>query len=284
MITPPWPGWPGLKSSCSMRRPRCCHSRPRSSRGGTRASRGLATAASRWPWLPACPRGASPSTTGRCYRTVCFTNAKNIANAIPNNNGKDIFLLGVDKGVASGAGGGSGHGSSICVCNGRSPLGQGSRSCKGSLSKPDASESYIPPNNDNDDMPVSARQKQPQVEESGNNAEHLGRDDQLPDCQKCRCKNWDERALAKEVVDQAEGEVLATKPVVSKTLSTAASDQMRKVVNESSNDEPGLPAKCTPLPITKEGWLVATSKSARHSTGIGTKTSWLTRMYPVPQP
>jgi len=218
--------------------------------------------------------------------TVRFTNAKNIAKAITNNNGEGDLLLDVDKGViekvgrppgAAGSGGiqkvdpnsWSDNLSQETPENERSasapavavaPSAKAPEDAGETSQKPNAHESYFPPNDDdNDEMPVSTRRKRPQEEESGNYAEQSGGDQQVPDRQKRHRKNRDDGAIAEEV-DRAEEEVPAVVPVASETSSAAANNQERKVVDESSDDEPGLPAERMPLPTTEDGWLVAAPK------------------------
>ena len=217
---------------------------------------------------------------------VRFTNAKNIAKAITNNNGEGDLLLDVDKGViekvgrppgAAGSGGiqkvdpnsWSDNLSPETPENERSasapavavaPSAKAPEDAGETSKKPNAHESYFPPNDDdNDEMPVSTRRKRSKEEESGNHAEQSGGDQQVPDRQKRHRKNRDDGALA-EVVDRAEEEVPAAVPVASETSSAAANNQERKVVDESSDDEPGLPAERMPLPTTEDGWLVAAPK------------------------
>ena len=218
--------------------------------------------------------------------TVRFTNAKNIAKAITNNNGEGDLLLDVDKGViekvgrppgAAGSGGiqkvdpnsWSDNLSPETPENERSasapavavaPSAKAPEDAGETSKKPNVHESYFPPNDDdNDEMPVSTRRKRPQEEESGNYAEQSRGDQQVPDRQKRHRKNRDDGALAEEV-DRAEEEVPAVVPVASETSSAAANNQERKVVDESSDDEPGLPAERMPLPTTEDGWLVAAPK------------------------
>ena len=200
--------------------------------------------------------------------TVRFTNAKNIAKAITNNNGEGDLLLDVDKKVIEKVGrppGAAGPEETSVVDPPSAPAMAAPSSAKApedaveTSKKPDAKESYFPPNDDDDDMPVSTRRKRPQEEESCDNAEQSGGDQQLPDRQKRRRKNRDEGALA-DGVARAEDEVPSAEPAASETSSSAANNQGRKVVDESSDDEPGLPAERMPLPTAEDGWLVATPK------------------------
>jgi hypothetical protein len=189
---------------------------------------------------------------------VRFTNAKNIAKAITNNNGEGDSLLDVDKAVIEKVGRPPGAGleevpgvdstsTSTISASAESP-----EDAVETFENADATENHFPPNDEIDDMPVSTRRKRPQEEELGNYSKQSGGEQQQPDRQKRRRKNQDEEALAEEV-DRGEEEVQAEEPV-------AAAVNQKKVVDESSDDEPGLPTERMPLPTTDDGWLIAAPK------------------------
>ncbi|KAL3763233.1 hypothetical protein ACHAW5_005500 [Stephanodiscus triporus] len=190
---------------------------------------------------------------------VRFTNAKNIAKAITNNNGEGDLLLDVDKAVIEKVGRppeaglegvpgvDSTYMSTMAEASAESP-----EDAVETFENTDATENHFPPNDEIDVMPVSTRRKRPQEEELGNIAKHLGGEEQQPDRQKRRRKNQDEEALAKEV-GRGEEDIQAEEPV-------AAAINQEKVVDESSDDEPGLPAERMPLPTSEDGWLIAAPK------------------------
>lgn len=196
---------------------------------------------------------------------VRYTNAKNIAKAITNNNGEGELLMDVDKEVIDK------------VVRVPPPPARPEvtaptvgatvdQSCLGdameSSHEPTENEISFQLNGNYDDVPVGARRKRPQVDESVDNAKHVERDQEQRDRQKRRRKDQDEDAFAAEM-DRVEVEVRAEGSVTSKTSNAPVNNLRETVVHESSDEEPGLPAERMSLPTTDDGWLVAAPKKRK---------------------
>ena len=192
---------------------------------------------------------------------VRYTNAKNIAKAITNNNGEGELLMDVDKEVIEKVG----RVQPSAMPEETAPTVDATvdQSCLGdameSAHEPNENAISFHPNDNNDEVPVGTRRKRPQVDESVDNPRHMERDMKQPDRQKRRRKDQDEGDLAVEM-DQVEVGVRAEGSVTSKTSNAPVNNLRETVVHESSDDEPGLPAERLSRPTADDGWLVAAPK------------------------
>lgn len=208
---------------------------------------------------------------------VRFTNSKNIAKAITNNEGMGELLLDTKKVVIEKI-----HGWDAAAETGKAAAddalvgaGTSKTAARETVEKPEEDVSFEPANDDyqedevaEEEMPVSTRRKRRQEEEE-NGGKTEQEEEQHPERQKRRRKNKEEEAEAVpedeeapvEVEAPPEEDAVADKSTTKKNNKTKP--KIQQPVEESSDDEPGLPSERVPLPVTEDGWLVAAPKKRK---------------------
>lgn len=174
---------------------------------------------------------------------VRYTHAKNIAKAITNNNGegellKDTHMDAIQK------------------------IGSDQMATTVSVAKPteDDTIEFGSGGNQNDSHfgdvnpteKENTKRSRHQEEMIDTRTETLDDELQPTNRQKRRRRN-DSNDIPIQEKDEAEG----SRPVTTDDAVNAAAQTKRKVVDESSDDEPGIPAERIPLPTTEDGWLMA---------------------------
>mmetsp|Transcript_56046 Transcript_56046/g.119185 ORF Transcript_56046/g.119185 Transcript_56046/m.119185 type:complete len:863 (-) Transcript_56046:16-2604(-) len=228
---------------------------------------------------------------------VRFTNAKNIAKAITNNNGEGELLMDTRKEVVEkiegwddtteADGGKEEEGAKMSAADTSAVAAEG-ETIETFQQTHEDDENPLPGNGDFEEeesreMPVSTRRKRRQEEEETVDRREEAREEGS-ERQKRRRKNdanEDDRAeeaavdrsvrSPKKKRNRDEEEVLEEEAAVNKPAATgrsekssAAAKKRRKENNVGSDDdEPGLPAERIPLPTTRDGWLVAAPDKRR---------------------
>lgn len=173
---------------------------------------------------------------------VRYTHAKNIAKAITNNNGegellKDTHMDAIQK------------------------FGSDQMETEVSVAKPteddtiefgsggSQNDSHV---GDNTAAKESTKRTRYQEEKMIATRTETLDDEQQPTNRQKRRRRNDSNDIPIQEKDEAEG----SRPVTTDAVKAAAQTK-KKVVDESSDDEPGIPAERIPLPTTEDGWLMA---------------------------
>lgn len=223
-----------------------------------------------------------------------FTNAKNIAKAITNDNGEGGLLMDIKKveiEKVEGWNTGEVGGGILIEENGMMPTANASArvAASGGEKDPTLNQNYQdfknpPPGDDypeeeeprGEEMPVSTRRKRRQEQEAdevreerreqqkrrrGNAEEEApgerpGEEEAATDEPVVENK-MSQKKRTREEEAPAEEEVPDNPAAARNTEKSSAATVRRRKDDDGSSDEPGLPAERLPLPATRDGWMVA---------------------------
>ena len=175
---------------------------------------------------------------------VRYTHAKNIAKAITNNNGEGELLKDT-------------HMETIQKIHDEEPTATGTSVVKPTeddtvefINDGNQNESYLGDDNDTEQAMTENTKRTRSQEETIETRNEKPNDEHRPsNLQKRRRRNDSEEVPINKVDRAADIGPVDTED--------AAAQTRRKVVDESSDDEPGIPAERIPLPTTEDGWLMA---------------------------
>lgn len=185
--------------------------------------------------------------------SVRFTNAKNIAKAITGNNGAGDILMDVDKAVISLVGLAKLPDVDPHLASTKLAATKSSKNVAEIAEIANESEINFHPNANDDEPPASTRRKRSQREVFSENVDQPAGDKDPPEPQKRRRTNEVEEAPVEDEADE---------PITSDKSSAVVKNQ-QKVIDESSDDEPGIPTERISLPTTSDGWFVAAPKKRK---------------------